>query len=623
MVSKIITMGLTPEQLIKVTTRAINGHRHEYYHWTVDKAKFYHQIVTGLHQEKLIVSYKPRENDIQKQQRINLYHGRTKSASNKVLAVFDKIKQVEKTLDRIEYAERNDDKEALLKGLVSKFVGHNSVTKYLNTKYKYFNAVDPNAWLIVAQGPTDLAGITKSFPIDVKSHSAYDYKMVDGQLQYLVSCDRKQIATAKDTKTILEYYGFTAGYVVYMAQVDKDVEKTGFYPDHPEQDAPREADGQMEVNDLTFRVWVYPTNSTQTPAIRYGYLPDPSTDQRTFVSVLDAASEEFRDLINRKSEYDLSLALHTFLQKYQVAEPCDFKDRKGKSVDICRDGTLGFSGNTCPSCKGSGLKIHTTSQDIILVKRMDDKEQYIPLSDMAKYIEMPFEIVKHQSMVVKELPKEISEAIFGVDIAQIRDVAVTATEIRNTYDSIYAVLADYADHYSEMYVFAVHQIAQNAQADNGLIVQHKFPRDFELMTLGELLGVLEAAKKAGASFEIIQNIQKHILNKQHQDQPQMIALHETKEKFRPFKHLSEQQKTLTLATLPDDNIYKVLYLYNDLIFSEILQEDKAFLMRDHMNQWQIVEVKIAEFIEKILGLPAEGMRAMIETQLAEPSTDGE
>ena len=116
---KIITMGISPERLIGVTVRAIKGHRHEYYQHTVDKANFYHQIVTGLNQDELIVSYKPRENDVQKQQRINLYHGRTKSASNKVLAVFDKVKQVEKTLDRIEYVGGNEDKEAVIKKLVS------------------------------------------------------------------------------------------------------------------------------------------------------------------------------------------------------------------------------------------------------------------------------------------------------------------------------------------------------------------------------------------------------------------------------------------------------------------------------------------------------------------------
>ena len=58
------------QQYIQLLGNCVKGYRHKWYLHTVNKAEFYRQIVTGEGQEALIVSYKERETEAQKEQRI-------------------------------------------------------------------------------------------------------------------------------------------------------------------------------------------------------------------------------------------------------------------------------------------------------------------------------------------------------------------------------------------------------------------------------------------------------------------------------------------------------------------------------------------------------------------------
>ena len=53
-------------KLIKV----IQGYKHKHYEYIVKLSHFYDQIVTGTGYGELIVNYKPRETDKQKEQRV-------------------------------------------------------------------------------------------------------------------------------------------------------------------------------------------------------------------------------------------------------------------------------------------------------------------------------------------------------------------------------------------------------------------------------------------------------------------------------------------------------------------------------------------------------------------------
>ena len=571
-------------ELIEKIKRVIDGHRHKYYMHTVTKAEFYKTLVTGVGQEHLIIQYKERETALQKKQRVHLTHTRTKSAANKIKAMFNRVFEVEKLKDKIDYREPDPDKLGMLRDRISQFKGKKSLDKYLNDSSLYYNFVDPNAWLLIGYTApvSDTGQIMErpySFPIEIPAAVAVDYAYVQEELQYLITCQKVEA----HSETIREYYGYSSGLQVYMVEVNSEVMQTGFYPPEP--------DMKLKYSDGDWFIYVTDVVTDDVPAMRFGYIPDYETDRNTFAGILDSADQEFMDLINRKSEYDISLALHTFLQKFQIAEPCEHEDGN----DMCVHGTLSISKTECPNCHGTGLQIHTTAQQAVLVKRPQSKDEWIPLSEMVKYVDMPFDIVKHQSELVEKLPRQISVTIFGVDITERPVQNTTATAIINYFDSVYAVLGQFADQYSELYMFAVRSTAEAAQLADGLSIQHKFPRDFEMLSLGELLGILDAAKKAGAPDEVIKNIEMDILSKQSNDSPDHLKLFEAKRVFKPFKNIPLVLIAGILNGLEDSNEFKIRYLYNDTIFDNIMEDSPEFVLMGKQDQERLV----AEQAEKI------------------------
>lgn len=568
------------------------GYRHTDYEHTKQKAVFYQQILTGEKQEKLIVSYKERESDAQKEQRIRLYHGRTKDVCNRIAAQIDKVATVEHRSE-LSYTQPNTAASDKIASAVSSYSTKEPATlqQYLFAKLKYYTLADPNAWLVNSY-LVQQDGTVVSYPIEFKSQNAADYNYLFGVLEYFIGFDEWLVKSEGETKTVKAWFGYEAGKQMFCIQA-----LSGVSADMDYLNAIQNA-VSVQIGDETYFVVETITPTKETEAMRFGYIPDYSTDSRTFVSLTDVASEQFKDLINRKSEYDLSLALHTFLQKFQVAETCNYVP-ENQPADRCDGGRLRGSGKECPSCKGAGIKIHTTSQDIVFVKRVGKNEEtYIPLTEMARYVEMPFDIVKHQSENVDKLPREISISVFGVDVNTRPTGSPTATEIRNHYDSLYSVLYQFAQKLSQMWVFSAKRIAEQQGVDANFAPTHEYPKDFDLMSEAELLTMLKLAKDSGAPYPIIEGYENKIIEKQHPDNPALAQLIKEKRKFLPFKGLSEQTVLNHIATLPSTDRNKVLYLYSDLVFANVIKHAPDFMLMPFDKQKSIVDAELTKFIEE-------------------------
>lgn len=569
----------------------IGGKRCENYEHTEKLAEFYEQLVTGQDQKELIVSYKPRETEEQKKQRVRLYHGRTKDVCNRIAAQFDKIATVDHFAD-VSYQNPDDAAKSKVLSAISLFTDREPKTlqQYVFDRCKYYNLVDPNAWLIVAYF-VDSDGVVKSYPIEFDADDVADYKYSYGKLDYLIVFEDIEVKVSKtEKKKIIAWYGFEPNNQTMVIEAVP----TAFDDEYEMMVADAVT---MQIADKTYYVIQTETPNSVTPAIRWGYIPDNSTDGETFVSIYDAATEQFKDLINRKSEYDLSLALHTFLQKFQVADTCTYQP-ENEPFNRCVNGYLKETHSECPSCKGTGVKVHTTTQDVVLVRPAEkDSETYIPLSERSKYVDMPFDIVRHQSENVDKLPKEISISVFGVDINTRPSGNPTATEIKNHYDSLYSVLYAFAQQVSNLWIFCVERIAEQQGIADGLIVNHKYPKDFDLMSDADYLALLDAAKKANAPYSIIEAYEDKIINKLYPDNPAAAKLVKIKRKFTPFKQLQQSTIDTTLATLPSTDKNKVLYLNNDTIFQNIIEENPDFIMMDYKRQREIVDKYVQAFID--------------------------
>ena len=564
------------EQTLKVKIlRCLNSdYKHADYHRTIELALLYKQIVTKVEQDKLVISYKPSENETQKQQRINITKSKTSAVSAQVMSQFDYIKSTPRIVDSIIYVENAGDKVSetqKLNALVSRFYGRQTLQQYLEEKQRHYSAIDPNAWLII-----ELDEQGEAMPTTVNSENAIDFLTRGGITEYLI--------TLSIINNVKYLYAYAKGIKIVYIQDNANAT----FPTSPNY-----------VIENGYRVWVETNGTSETPAIRFGYTPDDSTDGRTFVGVMQPATEDYKDLINSKSELDLSFALHTFLKKYAYVDSCDYQDSETPHFR-CTNGTLvavgGATKGTCPSCKGSGIKTHTTTQEAILVKKpTEDMPSVLKLQDMEFYSTLPIDIVDRQIAKVDSIVKGIPTSIFGVDLNRRSMGFATATEINAFLDAIAMTLIPYSEKISQNYIFSVTAMAEIMSIDEGLIVSHKYPKRFKMETLGELLIMLNDAKIAGANSEILWNIEKQIAEIQNADNPAQILLMKVKRRYKPFKSLSADAQMLELANLPPDSRTKMLYSYLDEIFTAALLKYPALLQYDQAAQDKI----IFEFADKM------------------------
>lgn len=535
------------EQYRNILRAVVKGQTHQDYATVTAKAEFYRSMVTGQHQSEYILSYAPRENAEQKKQRLSIYHERTKDTTGKIRAQFEKVGAVEHTL----VIENNTD---ALTGLLSNFDGR-TLQKWVEEHNLFYNFIDPNAWVLVYQN--ELGG---SYPVIASAAEAVDFQYLHGKLQYLVVC---KMIPAKHT-SVKEFTLIAPSIQIMARQQAEGVASLG-------------EDAYMEnIDDKTYQIAIYSTTTTKVPAVRFGYIPDYDTDMRTYAGVLDCASSLYRKLMNVVSEADLTNALHVFLQKFQVAEPCNYRT----DTDRCRGGVMQVSENTCPNCNGSGVITHTTVQDIILVKPADEdgEQKYIPLSERIHYPTLPFDIVEHQDKKVQQYPKDISMAIFGIDVTSRPNGSITATEIENYYDSLNQVLYPFAQNVSKLYEFIGGQIAQNVGNTN-VQISHKYNADFELMGLSDWLKIRSEASTAKASPVVLSLIDAEILKKLTNNNTVQQTKQAVLEAVKPWVGIPDTIVNTLINTLPTDDVNRYLYLYADKLLAEVLRQNEALIQQ--------------------------------------------
>ncbi len=582
--------------MIQLIEKVLNKHRHAYYDRTNEIASYWYSMVTGTHQEDYIVSYKQRETEGQKQQRIHLYNPRTKDVAGTAISIFDKVDNSDPIAETTVFPDSSDQVNKNQVGEidrnVSDFKDGTTLKKWLSENYQNLNATDPNAWLVFTYY---VDGETIKTTADiVPSYSVYDFSYDNGDLEYLVTHETKRALNAGNRGGMTDldcFYVYTKDTIYHYVEF-KNVKY------QYDEDA-----SKVKINDSVFMLSEYANIGGRVPAIRVGYNPDICTGNKSFVTMLDKSEYLFKELINRKSEFDLSLALHTFLQKFQIAEPCDFHDHEEK--DHCDGGQMSRSGATCAKCKGTGLKIHTSAQDIILVKAPTaestmEGEQFVGLQDRVHYPTLPFDIVNKQDELIDKYSKQVGISIFGVDISERENPNVTATAISNYYDSINHVLSAYAYGKSAIYRFAVEQISIN-KGYGVPVVRYEYSDTFDILTLQEMFTMLKSAKESGAAYSTIKDMQDDITAKQNQGNPLVIDAVRIREQFKPFKGLSADERKMHLASLSEYDRNKIAYLYNDIIFDRIMAQTDIsnFLMMTYANQLNEVNKQVAIIVDEM------------------------
>jgi hypothetical protein len=268
----------------------------------------------------------------------------------------------------------------------------------------------------------------------------------------------------------------------------------------------------------------------------------------------------FMKSIKTVSEFDLTMALHAFPQKFQYAPKCSGLKDNNCDAGMTPDGTV------CSVCKGSGYALHTSAQDAVMMRMPKKGDEIIDLQQLVHYEYPAIEILEFQNKFIFQLKNEARQAVFNSEIFDQAEVTKTATELRISLESVYDTLFPFAEAYSDMYKFIVTVVASFRDIE-GIIVQHKFPKDFKFKTLTDLLGELKAANDSFAPGYIRQELSLDIAEQQFIDKPEELKRIRIKQGLFPFPDKTPTEIIYIISNDLTTDYNKILWANFDNIFS--------------------------------------------------------
>lgn len=546
-----------PELLKQFLTYKVNHSlRHANYKHTVDLAIKYKAYFTGDNQEDMVVTYKPAETDEQETQRVRLFNSITPHLCGSIMDTYGAVNSVKPLVNKLAWTDTKDDKKIqTLNDVIREFYEGDNVNKYLGNNFRRQVFYDPNAFLVV--GFESFVNDKKiyPFPIEIPASGVFDFDYKNGVLDYVIA--ETHIDIIKDDKVVQgsRFRIYSENYVLELKEIG----------DTPEE-------GEVVIMDKLKKSFIfkeYFTGSKRCQAKRVGYLMDPATDFKTCVSPLFKADKILRDAINTKSELDLAKALHGFIQKFVYSEPCGHMVKDGVSTDRCEGGYMIIANTECEKCHGSGVKEHTTVQDIVRIKLDKDPAMRMDLSKYSYFQEIPVHMIQQLDADIEKAEAKAKKAVFNSDAFSRNAVRTTATE--ENYDNQYVdrELSIFGDAMVSMAEFIVTQSAIYNDIDTGFQYTYKLPSKFAPVSLHNRIKEREEAVTAQLPKDLIQAMDYGIAQDIFADNQISLSRYEFKRRYRPFNSLDDTEVQIILADLPSTHPDKILWIYFDQIVMDL------------------------------------------------------
>ena len=577
---------------------------HQDYRRVVANAELYSKLLTGENMDSLMRQFDRREDAEMFEQRKRITQHITKTVSQNIMDVYHKIPRSNSVQRVISYANNDTDKLKAINGKLRKFWGKASLDDYMNSRWIDLNFLDPNSFVVVEWGNFDNSTeLASPYPYEVYSKNAIMYEYIDNVLQYLVSLNVK-------TKWIEDKYAGwkNADYKTYtLYGKNQTIQFIEVIDESEKREIKKLFSRSKELfaeqyfrESLNSEVYyeiviISPHNLGFVPAESIGVIRDLATDGRTFVSPLDKGVPILMKMVKANSEFDLTIALHTFPQKFQYMSPCRERD--------CKGGTL-RDGSVCGHCHGSGHEIITTAQEVITLSLPKNKEDMIDLENMVHYDYPPTDLVKFQKEYIEALTYQVKESIFNTEIFSRQQVAETATgkniSLQNVYDALYPIAIGYSNDWE----FFVRTVAMVTDLDEDLIAFYKFSKDFKLKSLTDLYLDLKAVGDARASEFIKSSIEDDIAGVIYSESERDLQKYNVKKSWFPFNGKTSEQIATIIASndlVPyETKIFWANFSYIfDIIELEQSKQGNDFYYLSREKQLEIINAKIKELSTEI------------------------
>ena len=566
----------------------IRGKRHPFYGRTVSHAKDMSALITGEGMDDMMRQFNKREDDVLFAQRKRITQHITKTVCGNLMKPMYKIPRSNGAQRILMYKGDDGSRKDELEAILNRFWGKKSLDNWMNTRFIELNNIDPNTFVVLEWKDFDADfERARPYPFEVSAVNSLMFEMEAGILTYFVA-----FLEVEENKELRPRYTiYTPDYAIVATKLTDDEVRVLFrvLPKIGEV-VTINGNDYIVVND---RADVYrldypkPYNLGYVPAFQVGYKRDLFSGGVTYVSALDDAKPILMKMVKANSELDLTMALHTFPQKIQYVRRCN--------APSCSHGELP-DGKQCGQCHGTGMDVHTSAQDAILLELPRNPEDVISLANIIRYEAPPVDLVKFQADYIEKLSERCKTAIYNSEIFSRQEVAETATgkniDLQHVYDALYPLAEDY----SYKWKFCVKAVADITDMIENLIYDYFFPKDFKMKSLSELYLDLKAINDSKASFFVKQNIENDIALYIYQDDSREYLKYRTKQAFYPFSGRDEKEAALIVATNLTTEFYKVMWANYGIIFDEIEREQYEkgvdFYRLTRPRQWDIIEAKV-------------------------------
>jgi hypothetical protein len=542
-----------------IEQKQVSPHRNN----NIADAKLYRSIYSGKDQADFITQYRVKESLTQKDQRKRITLTKTKHVAGQIDTCLDLLQTFDKAAKIIEGG--NDAIK------LKDYIYQNNIEKVCYEHVKYYNLTDANAYLICGKNKYDDIVFTP-----VRSENVLFSYVVNDNLRYLV--------IQRKTNSITSYTMYTNKSILIIEDI-----RTGSY----------KSELLKKIGQNNYYVTSIATNKNY--AFRLGYKKSVETNFETCDSFLSPASELFKCLMWEGSELDVIKATHGMIQKFAYAQRCNHNFVDNGIYKSCQNGMLTNceKPTTCNNCNGTGLKTHTSSQDIIFIEEPMDGTNSIPLANQIHVEYIPDSILEYRKNELLEIEEKIFKTVFSSNYLTKSETAATATEKRIDQQGLYSALGKLGKQVSECFIWAAECIIDIMEWKD-VEVFHGYSLDLKLDTLDTLIEKRTKAQLSGVPIEVINVLDYAILQKQNVDNPKVLEKMAAWEIFKPFSEKTSTEKSSIIAGLQNTDPMKVLWIYFGSIKQQIIGEiGDEFYKFDYEKQKATIDDKVNKIIESI------------------------
>ncbi|MBC3785735.1 hypothetical protein [Spirosoma utsteinense] len=588
--------NLLPDQAHELLRETINtGLRHAGYQRTVDLRTDYQTITTGKGYERFLTRYVPREKSEEFDQRLLITHQNLSSTASPLLKKAGQISRVQDIKRGFNFTGTSDRDQKDLLEVLNDFGGEGSTLRgtledYLTQHYDEVSQYDPNAFILLDFGSfnADAGERARPYAVFFDCPNVLNFRFTRGSLDYLLV---QMFIAYKDpdgyamVATDLILYGgpFAIRY---------------FESAEGRKDLPQVYETFEAESKTIYRTVQYVTGLKLVPAVRIGDKPDIETAGLTCVSQLfHSALDQFKELINLKSQNDIVSRKHGFPRQYERAPLCPGEldaatgFRKG-----CNEGKVPITGATCTECGGTGFEVHRSEQDTVRLAFPENADDSVfDLSKLTYTVKPELETIKAYDEKIAALEVKIYVTAYSTD-QQIKaqGPAKTATEYVVSREDQNNTLLPIADQKSTIYKSLVRHAIAIMNVTGDIEILYEFPRDLKLSSLSELYVDLKAARDAGAPDFEVEQILDDIARKRYESDPTALARYFIKKQHVPYfaQTLDTFEYFDASGRIPP--ALAVLRANVDVVFGELEIEEPRFYDLPYSERDGLVMAKVGK-----------------------------